>query len=360
MLGGSAKTISPFRWRLGDGGQTEIAAALAAAGVDVTSVANATEGSGDVTLADFKDFGAYSAVSFASLGASSPRYGVLVATGVEADAAAGAAHLADRIAGRLAVSGDGFLITPAWVSRYAGHMDGTIVYAAAGHGGHGDSMAEAFLRNGAGAYLSYDDAVGTPFAASTGLAGFRHLLAGGAVGTIPGLGTSDSRAPHATFTLFTPDRASRLRGGTGIDDLFIEYKWPQTVRDLDTGTTFLGSGVGYAGPNNSPYLEWSGDDVTAGGTETIRVKLKAAHDAGRWAGTTTIRLAAGWYLPAGGSGPALVSVGLRDPRTGRLKYVVQRTISPGSQSGFATTLVGTVTITVTGPAGAETTRFSFA
>jgi hypothetical protein len=45
---------------------------------------------------------------------------------------------------------------------------------------------------------------------------------------------------------------------------------------LDTGTTFLGRSVGYACGFDEPYMSFSGDDTTAGGSERINIDVTAA------------------------------------------------------------------------------------
>ena len=50
---------------------------------------------------------------------------------------------------------------------------------------------------------------------------------------------------------------------------------------------------------------------------------------------------------AGGSGPAVLTVALKNKTTGELSQSLTRTISPGTQSGCAATLVGNITVSVT-------------
>jgi hypothetical protein len=73
---------------------------------------------------------------------------------------------------------------------------------------------------------------------------------------------------------------------------------------------------------------------------------------GRWSSATQIGLRAGWYGPAGGSGQATVTVSLRDRRSTfavpLLIRSVRKSIQPGSQSGCASSNVGTVFVTVEG------------
>jgi hypothetical protein len=48
-----------------------------------------------------------------------------------------------------------------------------------------------------------------------------------------------------------------------------EYTWPADKRDLDTGTFFLGAGVGFdcSESDSLPYINFTGDDVAFGGKE---------------------------------------------------------------------------------------------
>jgi hypothetical protein len=55
---------------------------------------------------------------------------------------------------------------------------------------------------------------------------------------------------------------------------------------------------------------------------------------------------AGWFQSAGGSGPAVLTVGLKSKINSEQRQVLTRTISPGTQSDCASTLVGVVTVTL--------------
>jgi hypothetical protein len=350
MLCGNARVLSPNAFDFGDSDEgSTITSALRAAGVMVDFRANAVQGDQTVTLDDFKNFGNDTAVAISSHGEYFPNYGFALDTGVAKTLSAEIANLPDLITGRLVRAKTTFGITSRWVSAYSGQMNGTIVYLSACRSTFTGAMANAFLDNGAGAYFGYDDYVSSAFSFARGNALFTHLISGGTVGDAPGLGTDDPSifGKHATFELVAPDATVKLPSPCGIDDVFVSYRWQASQRDLDTGTTFLGVTVGYSG-GTSPYLDFSGDDTSTGGTETVRVHLKDSHDAGAWTDTVTIDLAAGWYIPAGGSGPALVDVALIDPTTGELMNVTGKLIDPGAQEGLATTPVGLVTITLTG------------
>lgn len=123
-------------------------------------------------------------------------------------------------------------------------------------------------------------------------------------------------------------------------------RWPNTQRDLDTGTLFLGSSVGYA-CGSSPYMSFSGDDTSAGGQETIIVDISGSHSASLWSSDVIVTLRAGWFTPARGTGPATVTVGLRqkaDPD--KVESATQLVVLPGTQSGCASTVVGLARVSV--------------
>ena len=360
-LCGKAKVIAPYFWQFSVTGGDEsaaIATALTTAGATVSSVANKVQGDQTVALDDFKDFSQYTTVVITTHGNRFVHDGVVLNTGVVKGPLTSLTHLGDLIAGRLVLGASAYLISPKWISQYAGKMNKTVVYVGACHSADGASMANAFTGKGAAAYFGYTLSVGSAFANARGVALYTHLIAGGTVGAAPGLGTSDPGAPHAVYTLTAPDNTVKLPNPCGVADLFVSYRWPNSQKDLDTSTVLFGSGVGYACNNNSPYLVWSGDDTSAGGTETVIVHLKASHDAKKWTDTVTVALNAGWYIPAHGTGPALLSVALIDPTTGKHTNVIQRTINPGAQSTCASTPVGTVTITATGDPGKETETFT--
>ena len=122
-------------------------------------------------------------------------------------------------------------------------------------------------------------------------------------------------------------------------ELAIDYDWSGTgMRDLDTRTDFLGAQVGWSCGSGSEYLHWTTSDNTAiDGAEHVDVEVDSARAAGLWVSSVTIDLAAGWYAPASGSGPALVRVTYKG-------VTKTKQISPGSQSSCASTSVGTITV----------------
>ena len=120
----------------------------------------------------------------------------------------------------------------------------------------------------------------------------------------------------------------------------VEYSWAGTgQRDLDTATTAFGYTLGFAcGGEGNPYVKWiTGDNISVNGREQVDVLVDTARQDGLWTSSTNIVCKAGWYSPAGGSGPATLIVSYKN----RTKT---QSISPGSQNGCASTTVATVTV----------------
>lgn len=89
--------------------------------------------------------------------------------------------------------------------------------------------------------------------------------------------------------------------------LTLTFNWSGTP-DLDIGVSFLGDTVGFGYGSSSDYLSWGGDNTTAGGPEVVTVDLAAAWDAGEIDAFADVTALADWYPPAGGSGPASLTV----------------------------------------------------
>lgn len=123
--------------------------------------------------------------------------------------------------------------------------------------------------------------------------------------------------------------------------LKVLYTWPASQSDLDTATTFLGDTVGYSCGDSSTYMVWTGDDTGTGGLEQVTVLISDAASNNALPTNFDIDAKAGWFAPAGGSGPASLEMYLENPMSGALYGErVSKTIAPGSQSGCATTPVG--------------------
>jgi hypothetical protein len=318
-------------------------------------LANTLVRENNVHVEDFMNLGQYDAVIISSHGVPLPGGGQVILTGERVSVIGDQAHAWNLQTGRLSKAKvDGFwyyAISPGFVSAYAGSMDGTIVYASSCFSAADRSMADAFLSRGAASFIGYTKTVSPTFAFARGMQAFQTLLKDTAntVGDIPGINVAtDPRAPHAKFVQFGDINATLPHGDLLKDnDLYINYNWPQTQRDLDSNTTFLGVSEGWS-LSDSSYIDWSGDDTSAGGTEVSIVNLYSAWQNGAWSNTTTVTVGADWYTPANGTGPAFITIALKNKTTGEYTHSSSYTIMPGQQNSGATSLLETVDITLTG------------
>lgn len=131
--------------------------------------------------------------------------------------------------------------------------------------------------------------------------------------------------------------------------LVVEYSWPADQPDLDTGTFFLGQGVGFSCGSSAPYITFTGDNTGTGGMETARVLLGNSHADGAWVTSTSIVLNAGWF-GCRGQGPASVTVFTEKPGSDGGSVLVGTAVSfvvdPGCQTGCASSLVGQLNVEV--------------
>lgn len=109
--------------------------------------------------------------------------------------------------------------------------------------------------------------------------------------------------------------------------LTIEFTWSGEP-DLDIGVTFLEQTFGYGHSGSSPFVTWSGDNTTTGGPETVVIDLALAWEQGAISTFADVLGAADWYPPAGGSGPASLTVTYDLP--GAPGTPVPHTLHPGS------------------------------
>jgi hypothetical protein len=121
--------------------------------------------------------------------------------------------------------------------------------------------------------------------------------------------------------------------------LTIKYDWAGTnMSDLDTKTTAFGESVGFACGDSGTYVQWIGGDNTGlNGFEQVDVLVDKAKTDGLWTSSYNILCFAGWHEPAEGSGPANLIVEYKG-------VTKNKSISPGSQSGCASTSVATATV----------------
>lgn len=136
--------------------------------------------------------------------------------------------------------------------------------------------------------------------------------------------------------------SSSLESLAGLE-LIVAYSWPRDESDLDTGTEFLGDVVGFS-CGESPYMEFSGDDTSGGGTETVVIDLEQSQNDGKWSDRTRVTFRAGWYKRV--AGPATLRMALRNRNTKRevSGTGLATVISPGSQSDCASKIVAVLTI----------------
>lgn len=110
--------------------------------------------------------------------------------------------------------------------------------------------------------------------------------------------------------------------------LVCEYSWARNQRDLDTGTTFLNETVGYNYADFAPYLLWTGDDTASNGREVVVVDIDSAVTNGDVPSVFDIDCLADWFGPAGGFGPATLSVYFREAFSTRTSPKVVKEIEP--------------------------------
>ena len=133
------------------------------------------------------------------------------------------------------------------------------------------------------------------------------------------------------------------------DSLLVTYDWTGTGQnDLDSATTFLGETVGYSCAESAAYVTWSGDNTGSGETETATIDFKRALNDGRWRGSTTVSLKAGWYERAGGAGPVTVRVRCAGDATGETEQSIRANPGISRRGQCNDTQVGTITISENG------------
>lgn len=160
---------------------------------DVNYIRYNAKGSGSVE--DFKNLGSYGAILISSHGDSlyqgidsdwQQRFGwngntgqVVVDSNMLADAENITLYEDDLHAGRLVLWGSSLGITPSFISEYSGTLPNSLVYMSICRGTWNATMASAFLNNGAGTFLGYDNYVTVAFCQDIGPALVNTLLADG-------------------------------------------------------------------------------------------------------------------------------------------------------------------------------------
>ncbi len=86
--------------------------------------------------------------------------------------------------------------------------------------------------------------------------------------------------------------------------LTLVFSWP-AAPDLDIGVTFLGLTAGFDHSGSGAvgaYMNWSGDDTSVAGSETVTIDLATAWNDGVITTFADVLCAADWFPTAGGSG----------------------------------------------------------
>jgi CARDB len=354
--GGTAISIAPFQSIMVTSGielAADAADLLQNAGYTVTRKFDANGG-----LDAFKNLGGYDAIVFHSHGGPLDGGGEAILTSEQTSllndlANAWDIYFTNRII--KAVNPDNeteyYAITPDFISAHSGSMDNTIVFGGACDSAFDTAMAYAFLNKGAAAYIGFTGTVNRFVDNTEGIAAFQTLLKEdhNTVSDIPRINTFDDATHPDTLYLLLGDTNATLPHGDLLkdNDLYVNYNWPQSQKDLDSNTNFLGVPVGWH-LSSSPYINWSGDDTSAGGTEVSVVDLYAAWQNSQWSNSTTVSVGADWYTPAEGSGPAFITIALKNKTTGKLTHSSSFVVDPGQESSGAQTVLETVAVTLTG------------
>lgn len=119
--------------------------------------------------------------------------------------------------------------------------------------------------------------------------------------------------------------------------LLLEFSWPGDKLDLDIGVTFAGETVGFSYGSSSTWMTWSSDN-TSTGPETVEIDLAQAWNDGVIAGFANVLAKADWYPPAGGSGPATLTVTYTPPIGSPM--VTSYPLHPGVATPAVTEAVG--------------------
>lgn len=160
--------------------------------LDVTYKKVTTKGGGSVE--DFKNLGSYGMVLISShgdthftylgfrqfgdlfLGWSPASAQVVLYSNMRVTTANKSLYEEDLKAGRLVIWGDVYGVMPSFIRKYAGKMPASLVYMSICRGAYNSTMADAFIGNGAKAYLGYSDYVAVSFTVNTATTLFTEFL----------------------------------------------------------------------------------------------------------------------------------------------------------------------------------------
>ncbi len=271
----------------------DIANILTAANFNVTLYRHATALDAGISIEQFKNLGSAATFAFTGHGflmphdkISSVDYGSTFSTQISPTPTFDLAYKADLETGRLMKINDVYAVTPAFIKKYDTGLNKTIIYAGGCHEGSADRLlANAFLENGAAAFVGFTTTVSSPFAYPIGLAMYTGLVgtSGNTVGEIAGINKAIDPATMALFVAYgdltAKLPAERLKSNLDYDTLTIRYAIP-AGHELYTRTvlapTFGGAtySVGQ-GTTGSGLLGWSGPGISTG-TQTVTLNLDAA------------------------------------------------------------------------------------
>lgn len=178
--------LGPFEFEFGGTDETNLVFPLIQASTTPTFTNTPVLQNAAVTVDDFRRFDEFGVSIVASHGSLYTGGQVAVYTSQEATAELQMANQADLMAGRLFVSqgvnvqregilsiiwpsrtADVFGVLPSFITRYNSNMPNSLVIFSICSGASNNTMANAFISSGAGAFLSYSDIVQTSFAGNT-------------------------------------------------------------------------------------------------------------------------------------------------------------------------------------------------
>ena len=186
VIGAStALFLGPFESSFGSRDETNVVHPSVQASTTPSFSPIVREVNHDVTVEDFKRFDDYGLTVLSSHGGVDKGI-VLIATGQETTPALKQQYQADIVANRLWAmqsvpvrrtgflsiiwpekKAEGFLIAPDFIRRYNKGIPNSLVIMSICKGLANGTMANAFLAEGAGAFVSFTDTVGSPFASSS-------------------------------------------------------------------------------------------------------------------------------------------------------------------------------------------------
>lgn len=160
-----------------------------------------------------------------------------------------------------------------------------------------------------------------------------------------GLTTIRSYSVNSNISPESQDRTTVTVNSLSGLDLVARYSWALDNDDLDTSTRFLSDNVGFGCAGTNQYLDFSGDDTSNGGTETIIIKLSEAQENRAWSGSTSVNFYAGWFS-SNENAPATLRLFLVNSQTQQEVpgTAMSAVISPFFQAGCASTLVASLDV----------------